>query len=422
MDKNNNLKIKITNFIKKRVILRKLAREIYNIIGFIIFKIRTLGKKVDDNIIFFYAFKGKSYSCSPKAVYEYMISKEEYKNYKYIWAFSEPEKYEFLNKNHNTKIIKYGGTEYQKALAKAKYWIVNYKIEDYIYPKKNQIYVQCWHGTPLKKLGYDLHGTYNVMNSEQEIHDKYRIDASKFKYLLSPSPFTTKVFSSAWNLQNTNNIDKIIEVGYPRNDFLYNYTDKDIKVIKEKLQLPNNKKIILYAPTWRDDEHQAGIGYTYKTQVDFEFLRQHLQDNYVILFRAHYLIANSFDFKKYDGFVYDVSNIDDINEIYIISDILITDYSSVFFDYSNLKRPMIFYMYDYEKYKDKLRGFYIDLNELPGDIVKTEQELIEAIDKAKEFNYNEKYKKFHEKYNCLDDGKASQRFIEAIQINNNAKK
>ena len=171
----------------------------------------------------------------------------------------------------------------------------------------------------------------------------------------------------------------------------------------------------MYAPTYRSDQHETGVGYTYKEEVDFSRLQEEIGDKYIILFRPHYFIANSFDFEKYNGFVYNVSEIDDINELYIISDMLITDYSSVFFDYANLKRPMIFYMYDLEHYKDESNGFYIDLKELPGNIVKTQEDLekeILALDKN--FVYDEKYKKFNEKYNYLDDGNASMRVVEKI--------
>ena len=185
--------------------------------------------------------------------------------------------------------------------------------------------------------------------------------------------------------------------------------------IVSELQLPRDKKYILYAPTWRDNQHQAGIGYTYKTEVDFDKLKANLGDEYIILFRAHYLVANSFDFDKYKGFVYDVSKVNDINHLYVISDLLVTDYSSVFFDYANLKRPEIFYMYDLEAYGNEIRGFYIDLDELPGPIVQTEDELIKAIKNAEtDRSYDEKYKAFNDKFNYLDDGKAAQRVTEAI--------
>lgn len=418
MQVKKTMRIKITDFAKKHIFFRKCIRKIVYLAKFIRFKIRGMGKKVDDNIVIFFAFKGKSYSCSPKAIYEYMQNEKKYENYKYIWAFKEPENYQFLKERKNTEVIKYGGKVFEKKLAVAKYWIFNYRVEDHIYPKKNQIYVQCWHGTPLKRLGYDLKNAQNAMNSDEEIYNRYKIDAKKFSYILSPSHFASEKFTTAWNLANTNmtNKVKVIEEGYPRNDFLYNYTLDDIKQIKQKLNIPEGKKVILYAPTYRDNQHQSGVGYTYRTEVNFDFLREKLQKDYIILFRAHYLVANSFNFEKYKGFIYNVSEYDDINHLYIISDLLITDYSSVFFDYANLKRPIIFYMYDLEQYREELRGFYLDISELPGEIAQTDKELINLIDKSTEFVYDEKYQLFNKKYNSLDDGQAAKRVVEKIFI------
>ncbi len=408
------IKTKIVEISKENVFFRKILRYLLNIYRYIRFKLRGIGKKVDNNLIIFHTFNGKAYSDTPKAIYKYMQEHNEYDDYKYIWAFKDPEKYKYLENNKNTKVVKSNSKEFEECLKKAKYWIFNYRAGDHQYPKKNQVFVQCWHGTPLKKLGYDLKGTHNAMNSEEEIHKKYKVDAKKFKYIISPSKFASEKFISAWNLEKTNMTNKVLEKGYPRNDFLYNFKEDDVKRIKQELNIPDDKKVILYAPTWRDDQHQAGIGYTYKTEVDFDILQKNLEQEYVLLFRAHYLVANSFEFDKYKGFIYNVSEVDDINELYIISDILVTDYSSVFFDYANLKRPMLFYMYDFEKYKDDLRGFYIDLEELPGKITKTEADLVEAIKETNNFEYNDKYKKFNEKYNYLDDGQATQRVVEEI--------
>ena len=408
------IKTKIVEISKENVFFRKILRYLLNIYRYIRFKLRGIGKKVDNNLIIFHTFNGKAYSDTTKAIYKYMQEHNEYDDYKYIWAFKDPEKYKYLENNKNTKVVKSNSKEFEECLKKAKYWIFNYRAGDHQYPKKNQVFVQCWHGTPLKKLGYDLKGTHNAMNSEEEIHKKYKVDAKKFKYIISPSKFASEKFISAWNLEKTNMTNKVLEKGYPRNDFLYNFKEDDVKRIKQELNIPDDKKVILYAPTWRDDQHQAGIGYTYKTEVDFDILQKNLEQEYVLLFRAHYLVANSFEFDKYKGFIYNVSEVDDINELYIISDILVTDYSSVFFDYANLKRPMLFYMYDFEKYKDDLRGFYIDLEELPGKITKTEADLVEAIKETNNFEYNDKYKKFNEKYNYLDDGQATQRVVEEI--------
>ncbi|MDD3305447.1 MAG: CDP-glycerol glycerophosphotransferase family protein, partial [Bacilli bacterium] len=317
----------------------------------------------------------------------------------------------------NATIVKYGGKQYYEYYSKAKYWVTNSRLPEHIIKKPEQVYVQCWHGTPLKRLGYDiLAETQNAMNTQEEMIEKYNSDAIRYSYMLSPSKFCTEKFTSAFNLNELHTTNIIIEEGYPRNDYLYNYKEEDITRIKEELGIPENKKIVLYAPTWRDNQHTSGVGYTYKTEADFDYLKEKLEDDYVILFRAHYFIANSFDFEKYEGFVYDVSKIDDINELYVISDILITDYSSVFFDYANLKRPMLFFMYDLEFYENKLRGFYIDLKELPGDIIKEEVDIVNIIQNIGDYNkkHAKTYKKFNEKYNYLDDRQASKRVLTKI--------
>ena len=251
------------------------------------------------------------------------------------------------------------------------------------------------------------------MNSGSEIREKYRSDAKKFSYILSPSPFCTEKFASAWNLVKTKQTHKIIEEGYPRNDRLINATPEEREELRKKLGV-EGKKVILYAPTWRDNQHTSGEGYTYKTEVDFDKLRKELGEEYVILFRAHYLVANSFDFDKYRGFVEDVSSYSDINELYIAADILVTDYSSVFFDYANLKKPVIFYMYDLEQYANELRGFYFSLDELPGPIVKDEDDLVKEIRACDSWQPDAKYEEFCNKFNPKDDGHASERVLKRI--------
>lgn len=410
------MKTLLMNIAKKSLIFRKISRRILYIFRHIRYRTRGIGQKIDEKLILFSAFDGKSYSDSPKAIYLYLLNNDKYKDYKFVWTFKKQENYKFLKENKNTNIVKQGTKEYERYMQKAKYWIFNYRVADHQYPKKNQIYVQCWHGTPLKKLGYDLENTDNVLNSKKEIRFKYKTDAKKINYFLSPSKFATEKFISAWNLKEIKKEDCIIEEGYPRNDFLYNYKRQDVSKIRKELNINSvNKKVILYAPTWRDNQHQSGVGYTYKTEADFEKLQKELGQDYIILFRAHYLVANEFNFEKYKGFIYDVSKVDDINELYIVSDMLITDYSSVFFDYANLKRPIIFYMYDFEQYKNNIRGFYIDLKELPGSITKTEDELIKEIKKMNNnFKYNKIYEEFNKKYNYLDDGKATERVINKI--------
>lgn len=400
---------------KKNKFIRKILRTIINIKNKIYFKLNTIGINADEKTVIFGCFNGRSYCDSPKAIYKYMLTDRRFEEFNYIWVFKEPNKHKYLEENKNTKVISVKGKKYVQAMAKAKYWIFNYKIPDYIYPKKDQIFVQCWHGTPLKRLGCDLQHFDNALNTIEGMKKRYNEETKKFSYFLSPSKFASEKFISIWNMKENKKQDCVLELGYPRNDYLYNYTDNDIKTIKSKLGIENcTKKILLYAPTYRDNQHTSGIGYTYKTEVDFDKLKEELSDEYIILFRSHWLVANLFDFEKYKDFIYNVSDYDDIDELYVVSDLLITDYSSVFFDYANLKRPILFYMYDLEEYRDNIRGFYLDIEDLPGPILKTEEELIENIKTISEDFYNEKYKKFNDKFNYLDDGQASKRVVDKI--------
>lgn len=417
---------------KKSPALRLVLRKTMYICRRTIYKIRGLGVHEDNMTVVFEAYNGKGYACSPKAVYEYMLTDGRFKDYKFIWIFKEPEKHGELLINPRTRIVKYRSRECERALHEAKYWIFNYRALDHWIPKKGQVYVQCWHGTPLKRLGFDIRHSDNAMNSLDEIKDKYEKDAKRFKYLLSPCAFSTEKFTTAWNLKAYGKENCVLEIGYPRNDFLVNHTPEDILRIKEKLGFAGaKKKIILYAPTWRDNQHDSGIGYTYSCEADFDLLRERLGDEYIILFRAHYLVANSFDFGAYEGFVYNVSDVDDINELYVISDMLITDYSSVFFDYAILKRPILFYMYDLDAYRDELRGFYLSMDELPGKIVQSGEELAESIQKifgAKEESlekipkeYRKKYVSFNERFNYLNDGRVSEILVSEIIKRNEPK-
>ena len=357
--------------------------------------------KVDDKLILFEAYMGEQVSCSPKALYEEMKKDVRYKNYIKVWALKNPQAYQILESDENTILVKHGSSEYYKYCAMAKCWITNSRMPRCLEVKPEQKYIQCWHGTPLKRLGYDIECYCGTKSATKEMRKTYRMDAKRYSAILSPSAFCTEKLTSAFNLKALGKDNIFIQKGYPRNDFLYSYTPEDAEQIKTKLSIPKDKKVILYAPTYRENQHEAGAGYVYDLKIDFDRLLECLGEEYVILFRTHYFVSSRFDFEKYNGFIIDVSRYDDINHLYVVSDLLVTDYSSVMFDYANLKRPMIFYMYDMEEYKEDMRGFYIDLEELPGEIVQKEVELIQAIKETSQgsIKYHEKYQKFNSKYN-----------------------
>ena len=407
-----------TSISKKSLFLRFFIKKIRKLYYNIRYFKYVCKYKINDKFILFEAFQGRSFSDSPKAIYNELKNNPNFDDYTLIWAFGDVNKEEFLD-DDRVIIVEYNTKEYLKYFAKSKYIVTNSRINLRVFKRKGQIYIQTWHGTPLKRIGCDIKVKgKNALYTNQELKETYETQAREMDYLISPSKFATEKFITAFNLSKFKKEDIIVEEGYPRNDFLINYTEKDKKVILKRLGIDKNnkRKIILYAPTWRDNMHKSGLGYTYYPKVDFKLLKEKLFKDYIILYRAHYFVANEFNFDEYKNFIYDVSKLDDINELYIISDILITDYSSVFFDYANLNRPILFHMYDLEFYKEELRGFYLNLDELPGPISEKDVDLIKNIKNIEKIQkeYKEKYKKFNDKFTYLDDGNATKRVVEYI--------
>lgn len=406
------IKAKLLDIGKKHHWFLSLLRKVRFAIGRLRYMYFYRKNHIDDKMVVFESYMGRQFVCSPRAIYLQMLSDKRFDDFTFVWVFKNPEKFRYLEKNKNTVVVGYTDKKCLEYYSKAKFWVTNSRLKEIIRKKDGQVYIQCWHGTPLKKLGYDIQvDGGNAMNSINDIRNKYSVDSARYTYMIAPSEFAAEKFASAFNLSNLNILQTL---GYPRNDFLYNYSPDDVERVKEKLQLDPNKKVILYAPTWRDNQHEAGKGYTYKLNIDFERLKKRFGEEYIILFRTHYFVSNHISLDQYKGFVYNVSDYDDINDLYIVSDVLITDYSSVFFDFANLNRPILFYMYDFENYKNHLRDFYIDLSELPGPIVQTEDELMEQIELLDSYDekYGEIYQSFNDKFNYMEDGHSSARVIE----------
>ena len=373
---------------------------------------------IDDKLILFESFQARSYSCSPRALYRAIAADPRFNDYKLVWAFRSARSYADVGELSRATLVSFGSPVYNAYHARAKYWISNVIIPIHLIPREGQVYVQAWHGTPLKRLGCDIRegSSDNVLFSADEIHARYVREGERLTYLLSPSAFASEKLGSAFAFPALGKTSAIIEEGYPRNDVLATFTPEGVAAVKARLGVPEGKKVILYAPTFRDNQHSSATGYRLELGLDFERLRADIGDDYVVLFRAHYLVARTFDFAAHEGFVYDVSDVDDINDLYIASDVLITDYSSVFFDFANLKRPIVFFMFDLEDYAENLRGIYLDTAELPGPIAHDYDELLSAIGASDSPSPElcERYNAFSERFNYLDDGHASERVIERI--------
>ena len=390
----------IKNFIKKYLILP----------GYAFF--RKL--PVNNDLIIFESNMGRNYSGNPKHIYEEMIKQRLDKKLKCVWILEDI----------NTEIpgktlkIKRSRIKYYYYMARAKIWVFDTRDPPHIQKREQCYYIQTWHGTPLKKLGLDMDDVF--MAGKEDIkaykHNIYQ-DSRKWDFLLSQNEFSTEIFKSAFAFSKKYSPCKEIwTYGYPRNDILVNNNNKKhINKLKDDLGIPKNKKILLYAPTWRDNEFHRRSVYKFATAMDFDLLKEKLSNDYVIIVKYHYLVMENIDWSDYKDFVYIFGADQDIADLYLVSDMLITDYSSVMFDYSILNRPMFFFMYDLESYRDELRGFYSNVvEEIPGPISKTTEELIHDIKQYNSSLYKDKYNAFQDKYNKNDDGKASERIIHRI--------
>ncbi|MCC2088738.1 CDP-glycerol:glycerophosphate glycerophosphotransferase [Mammaliicoccus sciuri] len=401
---------------------RKYSRHIKNIIlrskskNKSIYSLFDSESNVDDKLIVFETFGGKNYSDSPKYIYEYML--KNYPDYKYVWILKNPSKSEIPG---NPLKIKKGSLEYYKAYSKAKVWVNNARLPLALNKKDNQKYIQTWHGTPLKRLANDMKVVRMPGTTTPQYKRNFHMETSRWDYLVSPNHYSSEIFESAFWMDE----ERVLEIGYPRNDLLVTHANDEelISKIRENVNIPEGKKVLMYAPTWRDDEFIKKGQYLFELKINLENLYESIGDEYVILLRMHYLISNAIDLSGYENFAIDVSDYDDISELYLITDALITDYSSVMFDFGILKRPQFFFAYDIEKYDKDLRGFYLDyVNDLPGPIFEDPFDLADSlkdVDLIKE-SYQDKIDEFYDRFCRLEQGESSKYIGELInkEINN----
>lgn len=361
-------------------------------------------------LVMFESFHGKQYSDSPRAIYEYM--KNDGMNYDMYWS-ADRRHVQYFDQLQGVKSVRRFSLKWLMLMARAGYWVTNARLPLWLPKPKQTVYLQTWHGTPLKRLAADMEEVHMPGTNTDRYKENFLFEASKWDYLVSPNAYSSEIFQRAFGFEKT-----MIESGYPRNDFLINCNNEEtIHDVKNKCNLPENKKVILYAPTWRDNQFYAKGKYKFDLELDFKRMREEFGKDYVIILRLHYLVAENLDLAGYEDFVYDLSAHDDIRDLYLISDMLITDYSSVFFDYANLKRPMLFFVYDIEDYRDNLRGFYFDFEaKAPGPLVKTSEELISAI---KCFDQNgltptPTIEAFYQRFCYLEDGQASARVAKEV--------
>lgn len=326
---------------------------------------------IDNKLVVFSAHSRK-YNDSPRALYEYMISNPEYQNYRFVWGL---EDLEYVELPGPAIKVKADTLEYFRYCLKARYWITCVNIERSLhFKKKGCRYLNTWHGTPFKHVGNDA--------GVRKDYDFRAVDL--FCYA---SDYEKEIYKRAFNVRE----EALIPTGLPRNDELYRVDEDKIRAIKERLGLPLDKKIILYAPTWRDSTDN-GATYSIKPPIDSKKWEQELGDEYIVLFRTHGY-TNKLLGIEFNDTIRDYSAYPVINDLFAVSDILISDYSASMADFSILERPILCFTYDYEQYRDE-RGLYLDYEkEMPSGILRTEDDVLRYI---KTMDYEAESKKSKE--------------------------
>lgn len=369
------------------------------------YKIGKVIIPVDKRLILFESGVGKQYGDSPKDIYEEIL--KQGLDYKKVWVYNKQHTYS----DSNTLRIKRLSPQYYFYLLRARYWVNNQNFPTYIEKRPQTTYLQTWHGTPLKKMLFDIE---KIQGRNESYLDRVGKTIQNWDYLISPSEYATKAFRSAFRYDK-----EVLETGYPRNDIFYLQDQYSLKrKILNRLHLPKDRKIILYAPTFRDNRTSKNNKFLFDLEMDLNLMKEQLGDEYIILLRMHVIVQKSLKLdESLDGFVYNVSNYPDTQELQLISDVLITDYSSIMFDFVNTGKPILFFTYDLAEYRDNTRGFYINFeSEAPGPLVYDTEEIINSLIHLESIaeNYEVKYKKFVEKYCLLEDGKASERVVDKV--------
>lgn len=366
----------------------RFMNSIYTLSMSLFFRFIGLFVRIDKNLILFNSFKGLSYNDSPRCLYEAMKKDERFKNCRFVWAFKNVNDFKHLG----CEKVRQDSFLYFITALKAKCWITNVNIERGLYFKKRgTIYINTWHGSGPKKDGNSVKNRTSYSFKDVDI-------------LLADGNHCRSVFLRDWKAKK----ESIYMFGRPRDDELYFVDDNKKSEVFKELKLDPKKKYILFAPTWREiysNENNPNIFY------DLDNWANNLGSEYVILYRPHSLAVGSCTFLSKS--IIDVSKIANINSLYIIADILVSDYSSCFTDFSILEKPMICFAPDYDEYMAE-RGLYYDLSLFFKDgVLKSEELLLDAIKKM-DFEEYKKYSIQYKKYMICCGGHATEQTIEEI--------
>ncbi|MFD0342002.1 CDP-glycerol glycerophosphotransferase family protein [Streptomyces sp. NPDC127117] len=346
--------------------------------------------------VLYSSFDGRQYSDSPRAIHEEVVRRGA--ELEHLWVVSDQQ----ARIPAGATAVEHGSAAWHEALARSRYVVTNTQLPEWFERREGQCVVQTWHGTPLKRIGLDLAGTAHADAAYLATIERR---ARQWSFLVSPNSFSTPVLRRSFGYPG-----EILECGYPRNDLLHaSDRAKVATAVRERLAVPEGKRVVLYAPTWREDQPRGGGRYALGLRLDLAAAERELGDDTVLLVRRHHLVTDRLP-DSGSGFLRDVSRYGDVGELMLISDALVTDYSSLMFDFAQTGRPMLFHTYDLAHYRDTLRGFCFDFEaRAPGPLVPGSTGLVEALRDPERATagHAQAYEAFRRDFCDLDDGHAA---------------
>ncbi len=377
---------------RKRQIGAKLRDQQYR---------RALGRPVDPNLAVFAAYWERGVSCNPAAVAAKLA--ELAPHIHRVWVVNKEN--EALLPPGTDHVIP-GTRRYWETLATAKYLTNNVNFPNAVVKRPDAIHLQTHHGTPLKRMGLDQMEHPAAAKGLDFAALLARID--KWDYSVSANSHSTRMWERAYPARYTS-----LDHGYPRNDVFYTSDAQAVRTARERLGIAPGRTAVLYAPTHRD--YEAG----FTPRLDLAALADRLGEDTVLLVRAHYFYggaASPLTDLRRSGRIIDVSSYDPVEELCLAADALVTDYSSIMFDYANLDRPIVVYADDWETYRTT-RGVYFDLMaEAPGRVARTQEELAEIFLSGawRDESAAKARAAFRRRFCEYDDGHAAERVVRRV--------
>lgn len=355
--------------------------------------------------VFFDSHGGRRFSDNPRAIYEEL--RRSGADLEFLWNVRDGQV--VLPEGPRGVVpVRTSGREHFEALATCRYVVTNTALPRWFRRREGQVVVQTWHGAPIKRVGFDVD---RGPLAEAVHRERLAVEVGQWSHLVSPSPWCTTILRAAFRFEG-----EILETGYPRNDTLVRPEPEAVAEIRGRLGLPEGRKVVLYAPTWRDDRYHGRGRSRFDLRFDPHRMWSRLGTDHVVMVRRH---PNTFDRVPRAGrdFVVDVSAYPDIRDLYLVADVLVTDYSSAMADFAVTGRPILLYTYDLEHYRDEVRGLSFDLEaEAPGPLLRTTGEVAEAVRDLDRVaaEYAGRHRDFVARFCPLDDGGAAARVVDRI--------